>query len=70
MNGDMRENGVKKDFDYMADERLWKKIPPYEYQQPGIEFALGNQALSVASLLAWTALAAGLLVWHGKSLTP
>jgi ABC-2 type transport system permease protein len=74
MNDDMRDNGAKdktkRDFGYMADDALWKKIPPYAYSAPELGFALGNQTLSIASLLSWTLAALFMLVWRGCSLKP
>jgi ABC-2 type transport system permease protein len=74
MNADMTENGAKdktkRDFGYMADDALWKKIPPYAYTAPGLVFALGNQTLSIASLLGWTLAALFMLIWRGRSLKP
>ncbi|MCU0427839.1 MAG: DUF3526 domain-containing protein [Candidatus Kapabacteria bacterium] len=74
MNNDMTENGAKdktkRDFGYMADDVLWKKIPPYAYTAPGLGFALGNQTLSIASLLGWTLVALFMVVWRGRSLKP
>jgi ABC-2 type transport system permease protein len=74
MNADMTENGakdkVKRDFAYMTDENLWKRVPPYTYTAPDMGFALRNQSLSIISLLGWVALLCGLLVWRGKSLKP
>lgn len=74
MNDDMRDNGVKdktkRDFGYMAADALWQKIPPYVYAQPGVGFVLGNQVLNLASLLAWTLVVVGMVVWRGRSLKP
>jgi ABC-2 type transport system permease protein len=74
MNGDMTQNGAKnaakRDFAYMADDVLWKSIPPYAYAAPGLAFALSNQTLNIASLLGWTLLILGVLVVRGRSLKP
>jgi ABC-2 type transport system permease protein len=74
MNDDIRDNGAKdkekRDFGYMAGEELWHKIPPYTYSPPGASFALTHQALSIASLLVWTACVVGLLLWRGRLLKP
>ncbi|TAE24093.1 MAG: DUF3526 domain-containing protein [Candidatus Kapaibacterium sp.] len=74
MNDDMRDNGVKdkekRDFGYMAGDELWHKIPPYAYTQPSVGFALGNQMLSIISLLAWMTVVVGLAVRCGRSLKP
>lgn len=74
MNDDMRDNGAKdkimRDFGYMASDELWHKIPPYAYTPTGVGFALGNQVLSIASLLVWTLVLVGLTVWRGRSLKP
>jgi ABC-2 type transport system permease protein len=74
MNDDMRDNGAKdkekRDFGYMAGDELWHKIPPYAYTQPSVGFALGNQMLSIMSLLAWMTVVVGLAARCGRSLKP
>lgn len=74
MNDDMRDNGAKdkekRDFGYMAGDELWHKIPPYAYVQPSVGFALGNQMLSIMSLLAWMTVVVGLAARCGRSLKP
>ena len=44
-------------WDYRAGPELWKKAPPFTYQEPGADFAIGNHMLSLGALLFWFALA-------------
>lgn len=45
-------------WDYQAGPDLWKKAPPFSYQEPGPQFAVRSHALSLGALALWFILAA------------
>lgn len=61
MNGDMIVNGAKKDFDYLADASLWKKVPAFDYRPPSLGTVIQSILPDMLILLGWFVIA-GLLV--------
>ena len=51
-----KDSGVEG-WDYRAGPDLWKKAPPFSYEEPGPGFAVGAHALSLGALMLWFALA-------------
>lgn len=45
---------------YKAGPELWEKAPPFEYDPPGVGFALGTHGRSLAALGLWLLIALGL----------
>ncbi len=70
LNGEMKTKAVGKDYDYMADETLWKKIPSFAYTPPNVDAVLRNQYLNLLILLTWTGGVWLLLGWSAKQLRP
>jgi ABC-2 type transport system permease protein len=70
LNGEMKTKAAGKDYDYMADETLWKKIPPFTYRPPGVGAVLKNQWLNLSVLLVWTVGVWVLLGWTARRLRP
>jgi ABC-2 type transport system permease protein len=61
MNDDIAHAG-KTEGPYMADEKLWSKVPAFAYEAPPVATVLSQQTWSLALLAAWAgtaALAAG-----------
>lgn len=58
VNADITANAAGKER-YLADETLWSKVPPFEYNAPPLSSVLSQQAFSLTLLAAW-ALAASL----------
>jgi ABC-2 type transport system permease protein len=58
MNEDIM-NAPKSQTPHMGDEKLWSKVPAFEYTAPSVNVVLGQQAWSLG-LLAFWALAASL----------
>jgi ABC-2 type transport system permease protein len=53
MNGDIAAN-QKRGQVYLADRTLWEQVPDFEYAAPRTSWVLGNYAVSIAVLAAWT----------------
>ncbi|GAB3640615.1 ABC transporter permease [Spirosoma arcticum] len=68
MNDDQTVNGAKLNQGYKASSALWQRVNQFQYGQPGIGFMLGNQLISVVTLLIWSMLAGLLLVRASRTL--
>lgn len=56
LNGEMLAKGNIQDiWDFRADRGLWERIPPFEYQAPGLGWALRHQRVGLLLLVAWLA---------------
>lgn len=53
MNGDMVDNSKTGEWDYLADESLWKSVPDFEYEPPAYASVLAANQSNFATLLAW-----------------
>ncbi len=65
LNDDIRENS-RFGVTYIADGSLWARIPEFEYEGPGVGWALAGQGTAAAGLLFWLVLA-GVLVGAGAT---
>jgi ABC-2 type transport system permease protein len=54
------KNAGAEGWSYRANPELWKTVPPFDYQPPGLAFVWRHHALNVFVLLGWLALALGL----------
>jgi len=45
-----------KDKETRLSREVWKKYPDFNYEMPGISWALNNQVIAVTALLCWTIL--------------
>jgi ABC-2 type transport system permease protein len=61
LNDDIARN-QKRGTVYLADASLWNRVPDFVYEAPGTGWVLRNYRGSIAFLLTWTFLAAGLAV--------
>ncbi|TVP48496.1 MAG: DUF3526 domain-containing protein [Gemmatimonadales bacterium] len=52
LNDDIRDNSRFGET-YIADGSLWAAVPEFEYQGPGVRWALAGQGTAVAALLFW-----------------
>lgn len=57
LNGDLMEHGVYGET-YLVGRELWERTPDFEYQGPGVDFALAGQGPAGAALLFWLLLGA------------
>lgn len=55
INDHFRDHGAGKDYEYKADQALWKEIPPFRYTMPAVGTVLKNQTLNILILLSWLA---------------
>lgn len=55
MNDDLAYNSRMDGPVYVADETLWRDVPPFEYQAPSAAWVLGRRAGGVGVLLLWVA---------------
>ncbi len=53
LNGDMINNAVGRDFEYLADTSLWERSPTFSWRTPSIVESLRSGAAAVAILLGW-----------------
>lgn len=65
LNGDLMENSQYGET-YLADESLWAEVPEFEYQGPGVRWALAGQG-TAAGVLAFWLLVGALLARKGAS---
>jgi ABC-2 type transport system permease protein len=52
LNNDIRDNSRRGET-YLADASLWAAVPEFEYQGPGVRWALAGQGTAVGALLFW-----------------
>jgi len=62
MNDDLK-NSPKTEGPYMADEKLWSKVPEFAYVMPEVNVVLGQQAWSLGLLVLWALGATGMAGW-------
>ncbi len=67
INEHFRDHGVGKDYEFKADQDLWREIPAFRYTMPTVGFMLQNQAINILILLAWLA-GVSFFLWQ-KALT-
>lgn len=60
LNEDFADNAGMDGWEYKAGEDLWKKIPPFSYEEPSIGLALRTHGLSILVLLGWLAVSIAL----------
>ena len=68
MNTDQTLNGAKLNQGYKAGVALWQQVNQFQYRQPGLGFVLGNQRISIVTLLVWLAMSGLLLRRAGRNL--
>jgi ABC-2 type transport system permease protein len=62
MNDDIA-HAPKTEGAYMGDEKLWSKVPAFEYNAPTVDVVLGQQAWSLGLLALWAGLASMAATW-------
>ncbi len=60
MNDDYMNNSRTGNTAYVADEKLWTSVPPFQYELPNTVWAVNTQILPLAMLFLWTLGAVGL----------
>lgn len=68
LNRDLEVNGADLGFMYQAGPDLWKSLPRFAYEAPGLAETLGRQAPAVAALALWLALGTALVVRAARNL--
>lgn len=53
MNGYMTQNSRSGDWKSVADEKLWKQVPLFEYRPPDLIWAVSHHFLSLLILIFW-----------------
>jgi len=56
LNGQQATKMHYKDKETRLSREVWKKYPDFNYEMPGISWALNNQVIAVTALLCWTIL--------------
>lgn len=62
VNADITANAVGKER-YEADETLWSKVPPFQYEAPGVVTVVAQQSLSLMLLAGWALAACLAAAW-------
>jgi ABC-2 type transport system permease protein len=60
LNEDYMNNSRTGNFQYTADENLWRNMPKFQYELPNASWALQAQILPLVMLLLWTFFSIGL----------
>jgi ABC-2 type transport system permease protein len=68
LNSELAGSGRFNTFDYTRGRDLWEKVPPFDYDVPGAEWAIAQRAWSVAVLAAWLGAAALAALWSVSSM--
>jgi len=68
MNAAIANNSTSQQLNYVADDELWRSVPPFAYRTPGADWALRNSRTSQRALAGWMALGAVLLAWSVRRL--
>jgi ABC-2 type transport system permease protein len=66
LNGDMRDHGKGKDFDYQAEASLWQRAPQWAYAQPTLIAVASPVWPAFILLLLWGVVASLLAVFAAK----
>jgi ABC-2 type transport system permease protein len=62
MNDDIAHS-PKTEGPYLGDDKLWAKVPAFEYNAPTVDVVLGQQAWSLGLLALWAGLASMAATW-------
>ncbi|AGA31038.1 ABC transporter permease [Singulisphaera acidiphila] len=68
LNVDLERNGADLGFMYQAEPELWRSMPEFRYQPPGLRSTLARQGLAWSSLLLWLIVATGLVRRSARTL--
>ena len=63
LNMHFAENSKYGDWDYQADQTLWKEIPDFSYSPPTYSQILLANSSSIITLLLWSVVSGALLLW-------
>lgn len=66
LNEDYMNNSRTGNFQYTADENLWRNMPNFQYGMPSASWALNAQILPLVMLLLWTVFSIGLAFFAVK----
>lgn len=66
LNTDMIRNAGAQDFDYIADENLWRQTPRFNYLPPTLDQSLRSAVADILILVAWLAAALALLFYAAR----
>ncbi|SBV31827.1 conserved membrane protein of unknown function [uncultured Sphingopyxis sp.] len=66
LNEDLMKNAkglsnYSAEWSYKTDKKLWSRVPPFDFDPPGIATILGRNIFSIVVLLAWLAASLALL---------
>jgi hypothetical protein len=53
LNEEFRDKAGSSAFNYMSDANLWRRVPDFTYEPPGIVWVLREHKLSVVLLAIW-----------------
>jgi ABC-2 type transport system permease protein len=68
LNRAFAEQSGAQGWTYKAGPELWKKAPPFNYQQPALSVAVRTHRVSLVALTLWLVLAILLALWASRRL--
>lgn len=68
LNSELAASGRLNTFDYVRGRDLWEKVPPFDYDVPGMRWALSQRAWSVLVLALWLVAVSAAAVWSVSSM--
>lgn len=60
LNTDMIENSRTGEYSYMVEEKFWKSVPAFRYQEPDLIWSVNHAWLPFGALFGWTVVCIGL----------
>ena len=68
LNSELAESGRLNAFDYVRGRDLWERVPAFDYEPPGVMWAVSERRLSILVLAAWLAAIGIAAVWSVSSM--
>ena len=68
LNSELAGSGRLNSFDYVRGRDLWEKVPPFDYDAPGVMWALTERRVSLVVLACWLGAAILAAAWAVSSM--
>ena len=66
MQGGKGMTQYSAEWGYRANKSLWSKVPPFDFDPPGLSTILGRNLVSILVLLAWLVGSIFWLTWSAR----